>query len=226
MSCNLAVLDGCRSKQVSNTSMLALIYWEREGENPASHIHLCASRALLVSLGLPVPCSLLPQERLQLHDTWPCWSNAQDQMRRRSRLPHRWMKPYGHRVLPHSCLFPGLQARPVPNCSFMRCVCCRTASRAGQLPSSPPRSVLRCFFPFLVPLPPEALPKGACFSQASMKPSNPARCSRGVLVPLLNKENALLPHLCCRQGRASHVNHCRDGRWSCLWIHFLGQTQC
>lgn len=26
-----------------------------------------------------------------------------------------------------------------------------------------------------------------------MKPSNPARCSRGVLAPLLNKENALLP---------------------------------
>lgn len=42
VSCSLAVLDGRESKQVSNSLLLALIYWEREwGKSSFSYTPLC-----------------------------------------------------------------------------------------------------------------------------------------------------------------------------------------
>lgn len=91
-------------------STCADLLGKREGENPASFKDLCALRALLMKLGLPAPRSLSPCELLQLHGTWPRWSNAQDQVQERDGWLHRSMEPCGYRVLPHSCLLPALEA--------------------------------------------------------------------------------------------------------------------
>lgn len=143
-----------------------------------------------MKLGPPAPRSLLPCELLQLHGTWPCWSNAQDQVRRRgvgcctARCSRMGM----------ACVLPPASCQGWRHDPFSTAWLC-DASAAEQprereaatflnttLLSSEARVL--CFFPFFVPLPLGALPKSARFSQASMKSSNPARYSKVFLFPL------------------------------------------
>lgn len=98
---------------------------------------------------------------------------------------HRLMSPYGHRVLP----LTRVEGR---TCSqLLGCATSLLQNSPGSWDSCllhHHTAVLRghslCFFLLLVPLPPRSLPRSACFSQVSMKSSDPAKYSKAFLFPL------------------------------------------
>jgi len=140
-----------------------------------------------MKLGPPAPRSLSPWELLQLHGTWPCWSNAQDPVRRRgagcgtagcSRMGIARFRA------PASCR--GWRHDPFSTARLCDASAAEQPRERGPLPSSQHAAVLRvlCFLPCLVPLALGALPRGACFSQAGTKSSNPTKHGKVLLFPL------------------------------------------
>lgn len=175
MSCDIAAHDGCESKQVSN--ICADLLGKREGKNPASFKDPCAPRALLMQLGHPAPRSLLPHELLQLQrlELEQCSVSGPGEGWVAAPL-HRALWALGASSLLSPDSFGGMTHPQLLICAMPL----QQNSLNTTLLSS--TSLVLCSFPFPASLR-RNLPESPCFSQASLKSSNPTKHGKVFLSP-------------------------------------------
>lgn len=181
-----------------------------------------------MKLGPPAPRSLLPCELLQLCSTCPCWSNAQDQVRRRGTgcctarcrrmgvvcflVPARLGGMARSQLL--GCATPLLQNSSERGgaATFLTTALRSSVASASSLASSH--------------FPQEPYLKVPAFHRQARNQAIPQSAVQFLFSPTPKQGQCSATDISIAGKVVSHVKRCRDGGWRCLWTRFLGQAQC